>query len=458
MLFAVIRGPTLCEAKAEIEEISSLVDGVELRLDHFTSWTLDGIEELLKTSPIPCMLTLRNQKQTSCFREQITQIFQLQPSYIDLEGDRNCIWLEEIIQSYPKTKTILSYHNFERTPQDLESIVEKMRIEGAYGYKLAAKAQSTLDALRMLLFVQEMTDRGEKVTGISMGEYGIPTRILGPIVGNMIDYTFWKNPVPGIGQIGIKELLGRYRYRKLTRGSPIYALLGDPVDQSLSHITHNHVLEKLGWEGVYCKMRLRPNELELFKQFAEHLPFRGLSVTMPLKEKCVVFEQNPRNIPINTIVIDQGWKGHNTDGVGALDLIERREKVQGRLVLILGAGGTARAIAQEARRRGADLLIYNRTIEKAEILAREVEGKVWGKEGKFLYDILVNCTNVGMVPQEQHSPFEKEDLLPGTLVMDVVASPPMTKFLLEAQGKGCRIISGGELFARQAAWQFALWK
>ena len=390
----------------------------------------------------PVLLTLR---RSPCFAEEarealLERLLELHPPFCDLEADSRASFLENMLQKHPRTKFILSYHNFEETPGDLEPIYRAMARYPAYSYKIAAKALSANDALRMLLFARKHPG----VSAICMGERGEFARVLGPVVGNPIDYACLEEPLAP-GQLSVRELVEMYRYRTLNPQTALYGLIGDPVAHSRSPQYHNEVFRRLGRNAVYVKMAVRSEELSEFFPLAKELGVRGLSVTMPLKEKVLPFvDRGDLKLgAINTLVFKQGEiTGVNTDGQGALDALEKRGAVRGKTVVLLGAGGAARAIALEAKRRGALLFIVNRTREKGEALARAVGGVC---DFPSRYDILINCTPVSPSVAFQ----------PSTLVMDIINRE--TQFLLEAKSAGCQTVLGEEMFINQAAAQAHLW-
>lgn len=235
-------------------------------------------------------------------------------------------------------------------------------------------------------------------------------------------------------------------------------LIGDPVEHSISDQTHNFILRGI---ATYEKRRISRDRL---KKTIDHLVAEGFSwvaVTMPYKEAVIPFldEIDPQAAAIgsvNTIVIHEGRTiGYNTDGAGAINPIETRSTVQGKTILILGAGGAARAIAYEAKERGGDVFFYNRTYERAKILADQFGVKALN-EIPHHYDILIHTTCVGMNPQPNEMAIRPEQILPGAIVMDIVYSPLKTKLLKEAEMRGCQIITGLEMFSELSYLQFAL--
>jgi 3-dehydroquinate dehydratase/shikimate dehydrogenase len=285
-----------------------------------------------------------------------------------------------------RTGDIASYHNFEMTP-DLEVVLAQMkeRHPRARYYKLATFARSTLDSLRMLHFQR----RHPEVIGVCMGERGALTRILGPVMGCPIVYApLTEEDKNSPGQLLWSELSLIYHFKSLTPENFICGLIGDPVRRSVGHLFHNP-------QFLYVKMKVEADELESFFALVEDLPFRGLSVTSPLKEKVIPYlariSSEAKAIgAVNTLVRGlSGWEGFNTDGKAAVDVLG---EVRGKKVVVVGAGGAARAIVYELVKRGAVVTIVNRTKKKGQDLAIEL-GCVFAEEVP-LCDILVNATSV----------------------------------------------------------------
>jgi 3-dehydroquinate dehydratase / shikimate dehydrogenase len=465
MLFASITAP-FEEAKKRLLENENWADGFELRLDTFEKRDLDEIKKLMHMTARPFLFTLRKQSEGGFYKEseekrkkEIAQLLSLRPHFIDLEWDTEEAIFEICLRH--EARVILSIHDFEKMPEDLEALLTKIEREGVYAYKIAVKARSSSDALRMLQFVKTKTSEGMRLSGLCMGEEGKITRILGPVVGNYIDYASADETASvAPGQLCARALCEIYRYKKLNQMTALYALLGDPVDKSASHISHNRVFEKFNLNAVYLKIKVRADELSSFFPLLSGLSFKGFSVTMPLKEKMGPFLSSSEMKAINTLVEKEGeYIGHNTDGKGALDAIEEKEKVKQKRVVILGAGGTGKAIAIEAKRRGAEVILCNRTEEKARELAEELACRVveLSDLSHHGYDMLINTTSVGMAPHDDEMPLSASSLKPGALIMDVVFNPRKTKLLQEAEKKQCLLVYGYEMWVAQAIRQFELW-
>jgi 3-dehydroquinate dehydratase/shikimate dehydrogenase len=434
---------------------------VELRLDLFASIDLGLVKGFLQRSPCPVMLTVRKESQGGKFQGSeserealIERLLALEPPFFDLEYDMNPRFLHEVIKKHPKTKFIISYHNFQEIPTDLDGIYRSMQEYAAFSYKIAAMAHSTNDALKMLLFVKKYP----KTSAICMGEKGEFARVLGPIAGNLIDYaSIDSEERTGPGQLTFSELVDIYRYPSLNENTSIYGLIGDPVEKSPGHLYHNAVFRERHLNAVYVKMNVKPEELSEFIPLATKIGIRGLSVTIPLKEKILPFldeiEPAAKQIgAVNTLLFKNGQIiGTNTDGLGALDAIEKKTPVRGKKVVLLGAGGAARGIAFEAKVRGADVLILNRTVQRAKELAADLGCEAGGlDEVPNDYDILINCSPDPM-------PIDPKKIRPNTLAMDIVYFPRETDFLKEASLKKCQIVYGEEMFLNQAARQTAFW-
>jgi len=413
MLFASI---------SDYHDLKSLsIDGIELRLDLFAH--LDSIEQYLTESQLPIMFTLRRTSTRSeADRESLIQyLFTLRPAFFDLEYDMRPEFLQWAFSQ--GIAIVLSYHNSEETPLDLEPIFLTMSRYSAFSYKIATTTHSVNDALRLLLFAK----RHPNVSAICMGERGAFGRVLGPIVGNKIDYGHVGVPTAS-GQFSIDELNAVYRYQNLNSKTALFGLIGNPVVQSPGHHYHNDEFEKHGLDAVYVKMIVEEKDLNEFFRLAKELGFRGLSVTMPLKEKVI-----PNLGSVNTILFEEPLFGTSFDGSAAMDAIG---DISNKKIILLGSGGAAHAVELEAKKRGADVRVLKRTS------LNEVPSD---------YDILINCTPASM-------PIDPQAILARATVMDMVYAPRETPFLKAAAARGCRIVYGDEMFKNQAEAQSELWR
>jgi 3-dehydroquinate dehydratase / shikimate dehydrogenase len=447
---------------SQMREALCNADMVELRLDHLPVLDIPMIIARCKNYPLPLILTLRSQAQGGFFKGSeefrlrlIEQLAEIKSAYIDLEHTISPEFLLSFREKFPTIKIILSYHDFERTPEDLEALLSDLQKKPADYYKIATKANTTLDSLRMLLFLKGKPN----VVGLCMGELGTITRILGPKLNSTWTYAALNQEnATAPGQLTAHTLLTTYNYRKFDQNSSIYGLIGDPVDKSLGHITHNDLIESISLNALYLKMPVKEMELPSFFSLAKAVGFSGLSVTMPHKEAVIPFldeiEAPAQTLgAVNTIHFNQGRLiGYNTDTVGALDALEEVVDIRRKKIVILGAGGAARAIAYAALRRGAQVLILNRDPQRAIKLAEALgcSGDALEHLSTNLYDILINCTN-------QELPIDPELIIPESVVMDINYPSKETPLIKEALKRECRVVYGYKMFVNQALAQFQIW-
>lgn len=475
-LCVVISGPTLNEARGQVKKACHSADIVEFRLDQFQFTQITAIKSLQESSTKPVIFTLRKRSHGGGYQgdeqerlEKVYQLAALQPDYFDLEFDVGEDVFEEVLEISPETKLISSYHDFSGQPFNPQPVFEVMQQNRASIYKIATMANNNIDSLKMVHFVSQNAKLGYSVIGICMGEHGQSSRLLGSIYGSAIVYaTISEELKTAPGQFTAEDLISRYRIKKNSRETQVFGLIGDPVSRSPSHFTHNYVIKKLGLNAIYCKCNVTPRDLHDFLSLAKKLGISGLSVTMPLKEYVTKELTEPSDHAseigaVNTLRIHQkSVEGFNTDGEGALDAIEERIPVQGKTVLIIGAGGAAKAIAWEAKKRKANIVILNRSIERAKELAEHVKGG-YGPLSEFShyasqgYDVLINCTSLGLYSEQNRLPIDPGAMLESKVVLDVIPGDRETPFLVEARRKNCNTISGNEMLMLQAVKQYLIW-
>ncbi|MCB1068424.1 MAG: shikimate dehydrogenase [Simkania sp.] len=470
MLVIAIQG-SFDAAKKAIEEANKKGEAIELRLDLLKD--LEHVNKLKNLCKLPVIFTLRKKAQGGEFQgseqereAKLLELLPLKPDYVDLEFDVDPSFAQKVHQSFPDVAIICSYHDFDKTPDNLENVLTQMTQMHAAIYKIATFANSSLDSLRMLNFILQKRREGISLAGMSMGPHGDITRILAPVVDSLLTYTSLSSEEETApGQVPVDTLEKIYRFSTLNQQTKVYALIGDPVEQSIGHIAHNTLFKKLKEDAVYVKILVRSEEVGPFFQLLKTLPFHGFSVTMPLKEKVGehldhINPQAKKIGAINTLNLNNEgrWEGFNTDASGALDAIEEKRQVAGKKVVILGAGGAARALAYETIERGGEVLIVNRTEEKAKKLARQLgcEGVALERWTKPSYDILMNTTPVGMTTKGLSLISEKA-LLKNAVVFDAIMHPKETPLLILAKNKGCQIVYGNEMFTRQAVKQAEIW-
>ena len=250
----------------------------------------------------------------------------------------------------------------------------------------------------------------------------------------------------------------------------LFGVLGDPISHSLSPVMHNAAFRALGMDCGYHAFRVSPDTLEEAIKGAKALGFGGLNLTIPLKEKALEIV-NPTDMAqnigaVNTVDFKDGIVGHNTDGIGAkMALTDRGIEITGKNVLVLGAGGAARAIAFQLAKDGASVTIANRTVKRAQDLAHDVgavgDVKASGFDALNTIirdtDILINSTSVGMSPNTSETIVTSDMMHPDLAVFDIVYNPLKTRLLEEAEKAGATAIDGVMMLVYQGAEAFKIW-
>jgi 3-phosphoshikimate 1-carboxyvinyltransferase len=461
----------LSDLLCQVEKSAQWADLVEIRLDKLKNHK-EALRIIEQNVSCPIIWTLRKVSQGGAFIGTEEQRFDLlrsflltvQPSFVDLEADTPEPLVKALQKLSPRTKWIISWHDLKDTPANLEELYQLVSRHQAAYYKIVTFAQTTTDALRMLNFSLKHNRQGRKLCGLCMGEFGQSTRILGPVVGHPFTYaSLEKGKETAPGQIPAEDLEKIYRFRQINRETQLLGLIGRPVDKSSSHLAHNAVFDQLSLNGVYIKFHLEDRELPLFFKEISTLPIRGLSVTMPFKEKVLaLLDYRHELAACNTLVwTPHGIRGYNTDGIGALKALGL-SSLRGEKIIILGAGGTAKAIAHAAYKQGAHLAILNRTTERAQHLAQPLGAK-WGaldelpRLSEAGYSCVIQATSVGMAPAVEETPVPSDWIARGMRVLDVISNPPETRLLRETKRRGGETISGRELFIHQAVEQYVCW-
>lgn len=249
----------------------------------------------------------------------------------------------------------------------------------------------------------------------------------------------------------------------ITPKTAVFCVIGNPVAHSMSPVMHNRAFSHTGYDGVYLAFEV--TDIRSAVSGMRALGIKGASVTIPHKRAVMDFlddvADTARRIgAVNTIVHQSGkLLGMNTDCTGAVRAVSAHTALKGKNVMILGAGGAARAVGFGISAEGGEVRIANRSIDKGQALARELDCAFCplAEVQQYPYDILINTTAVGMTPRADQSPVTPEALKPGLIVMDIVYTPLRTKLLAMAEEAGCIAIDGVKMFVHQGAAQFELW-
>lgn len=255
---------------------------------------------------------------------------------------------------------------------------------------------------------------------------------------------------------------------RISAKTKICMVIGDPIEHSLSPLMHNAGYEKLRIDNeyVYVACRVKVEKLGDFIKGIKAMQIRGVSCTIPHKIEVIKYldeidEEAKKIGAVNTIVNDEGvLKGYNTDWLGVVIPLEKMTSLKNKIVALLGAGGAGRAVAYAVTQRGAKLAIYNRTIENARKLAQDFGGEARSLDTiKTIKnaDIIINATSVGLYPNENETPLDKELMTSKQILFDAIYLPYETRLLKDAKQKGIRVIHGMEMLLQQGVEQFKLY-
>ena len=360
-----------------------------------------------------------------------------------------------------RSSLIVSYHNFESTP-NMDAVMRRMLRIDAWAYKVVTTARKPSDMLRVLTCAKAAPKT--RMILLAMGEVGFPSRILSPAFGGIYTYAApLTSEGTAAGQVCAKQLRNLYRIEKLGRSAKIFGVIADPVRHSLSPVLHNRAMQSKRVDAVYLPFLVPTGGLRDFMTFAAELPIAGFSVTIPHKQRIVRYldhvEPLARRIgAVNTVWRKAGkWRGTNTDAAGVIAPLSKRLRLAKSTVLIAGNGGAARGAAFALADAGATVSITGRNIDRVRALARltGAEPLAHDQLESRHFDVFVHATPVGMYPHMDESYFEGD--IPADLVFDMVYNPLETKLLKQAKEQGIDVVRGLEMFIEQAAHQFELW-
>jgi 3-dehydroquinate dehydratase/shikimate dehydrogenase len=357
---------------------------------------------------------------------------------------------------------LVSFHDFART-RGLEQAADRIAAFQPDYVKVVSTAHALADNLAVLRLIEDRS-RSAHVVGIAMGEEGLVSRVLGPRAGAAFTFASLDDGVETApGQVTARTLRDLYRLEQLDAATRIFGVAGNPIAHSLSPLMQNAAFRREHVNAVLLPLKVRT--LADLLTLVLELPMSGVAVTMPLKQEVLphLANMDPLTAKIgacNTLRTGAEGKlyGFNTDVAGVVRPLEKRLRLKGTRVAVLGAGGAARAAVFGLVEQGAEVVIVNRTHEHAVALARAARAKALKHEqlAKNRFDVLINSTPCGMTGTRQALPI-KEDELNAGLVFDMVYTPLETPLLKLAASRGIPVIGGLEMFVQQGARQFEIW-
>jgi 3-dehydroquinate dehydratase/shikimate dehydrogenase len=360
-----------------------------------------------------------------------------------------------------KAGLIISFHDF-RATRNLEPTLAQMLKIPADFYKVVSTATTLSDNVTMMKFLQTESDKYALI-GVCMGEQGIISRVLSVRAGSVFTFGAVSDDLKTApGQIGAQKLRSIYRIEQVDAATRVYGVAGDPIEHSLSPAIMNAAMRRENVNAVY--LALHAKTLKDLVHCLREIPLHGLSITMPYKQAILPHLDNTDTHTskigaCNTVVRGQDGKiyGFNTDVAGVVRPLEQRIALQGAHILVMGAGGAARAAVFGLKERGAEVWVMNRNTVKGQKLARQARARFVKRADlrKTAFDVIINATPVGM--GNNRDTLLTEDEVQAKVVFDMVYDPVETHLIQIARAKGISVIPGVEMFVHQAARQFEIW-
>lgn len=438
-------------------------DVVELRLDLCDPGICKELINQIKTLALPAIVTNRSPAEGGSSRLSDSERLQLLldadqagAAWIDVE--LSC--LEQLPARPQRARLILSYHDFKGMGDDLAGKIMAMLSAEADVAKLAVTPADAGD-LAIIETLYQQAPHG-RLTAIAMGEEGLPSRLLAGAWGAAFTYAALDDDHDTApGQPSVRSLIDTYRIHEQGPSTCIFGVIGDPVAHSLSPIIHNAGFAHLDMDAVYVPFLVH-DARDFWSRCGAWID--GLSITIPHKHALLDSVNEYEDLVSVTSAMNTIYRtedkliGANTDATAALLCVqEQAGSLEEKRCLILGAGGVSRAIAHTMHSAHARVFITNRTMERAEQLARDVGCKTMTLEDAVQedWDIIINGTSVGMNSDE--SPWPADRHRTGRIVFDTVYTPLETRLLLDAQSAGSFPVCGLSMFLIQAYQQFERW-
>ena len=418
----------------------SRADCVEVRLDYLKD-PLQSIDVRWDRLSVPVIATCRSKQHGGLFAGSIDQEIQILESAVR-NGARYVDIDYRFVRPFGDAHVIASYHDFDSTPSDIETILKQACSTSAQIAKIATQVNTWSDNCRIF----EMLARrwSKPVIVIGMGDIGQITRVAGPSRGGYLTYAS-STTQAAPGQMNIDELLDVYKFRRIKASTKLIGIVGMPVGHSKSPDIHNRAFATANVDYAYLKFPVP--DVNDFMESARKLGIHGFSVTIPHKMAVMPYlatmSESVREVgAVNTVTnVEGAWVGENTDVHGVRAAIASVGfDPAGKRVVILGRGGGAKAAAASLK-----------DAREVVMLSREEIPNV----AKYPCDLLINATPIGMFPNVDASPVS--GLIQADAVFDMVYNPPDTKLLRTAAEQGKTVIPGMKMLVSQAARAFEIW-
>lgn len=386
--------------------------------------------------------------------------------YVDVELSWGTKMIRRLISLSAGAKTIVSHHDMNATPGNLGAVYQRARSLEPDVVKIAVMARSIADNRALFDLCERAKSDRQPLIALCMGEHGEISRILAARLGAFLTFgAVAESSVTAPGQLTYDQLKNVFRVQKLNSRTKLFGLIGNPVKQSRGIFYHNAIFKRRGLNAVY--VNLLTDDMDRFFETLSG-PFTGFSVTMPFKQQVVPYvhrlEGDAGSLGIvNTIIRRRHLLfGYNTDLPALAGILKKRLNLRSKRVAIIGTGATAKTMAFLCVNRGAKPTIVGRDAGEARRLAAEMNVD-WNTPEELTdigCDLLMNATPANMGTNQSGG--MKPLLIPtsafrkGMVVFDAVYEPAATPMLRHAEMSGCTVISGIELFRRQARLQSRL--
>jgi 3-dehydroquinate dehydratase / shikimate dehydrogenase len=466
---AVCAAPTAKEMLAQMGRAMKQSRTIELRLDWLRSSR--ELRQFLRRlginkKKVCAIATLRRRSAGGKFQGGLKQ----QREGLRAAISQGCSWCDLEVESAERlhrdeaqtlqragARVMISFHDFGGTPRDLRSVVRRLDRCGGDAIKIAAEARTARDSTRLLGTIGRRRD----MVVVPMGEAGLPGRVLALGTGSALAYAS-VNEATAPGQLSVGEMRQLYYADRINRRTRIYGAIGDPIAHSLSPVMHNAAFAACRVNAILLPFLVR--DLGDFLEARATLGIAGFAVTLPHKQAIIrhLAGCDPlaaRIGAVNTVVVrgKDALYGYNTDYVGVLRALEKRVRLAGSRVLLIGAGGAARAAAFALAEAGAVTCIWARREERARALARAAGGQAVPRAElkREFFDAIIQATPLGLRPNDA-SPL-RADELNCRVAMDMIYKPEMTPFLRAARKRKIEIVTGAEMFLAQGVAQWEIW-
>jgi 3-dehydroquinate dehydratase/shikimate dehydrogenase len=449
-------------------------DLLEIRLDLLGNKL--NLKKLRRVVKLPLIITLRSRTEGgewSGTLQEKTAILQKAikagMDYIDLEWSE----AEKILPTLnftPQTRLILSHHTADREAESLLNTFQQMLQQSADIYKFIYTARSLADNLTAYRLLETARQRGIRFVIHAMGKEGQLSRLISALQGNEFNYVSIRaSAQTAEGQLTLNTARNIFFLHEKSEETRLIGLLGYPIEQSLGWRLHNQLLHIKRQESapqfndfIYVNFPAVDFQ-DFWKDWESRVS--GLSITLPHKTKIISpLDFSAKSVEVSgvcntAIKRDNKWWGFNTDLMAIFEVLQPHKDLLQEGLLIYGAGATSRSSIAAMQELGVrKIFLASRDESKGSQLAEEFQIEYLNEHEwlKQYIPAIIHTTPLGMYPAVQEMPPLSMLLPRAKLVFDVVYNPSLTRLLQEAKKLGCQIISGEEMFLRQASQQFQI--